>query len=94
MSVPPLLLDLLIEPAGKRRVHLWLPLLLLWPLALVFGGLALAASAVADAVLLAMGRPDHHYTALLAKGFALLAETRGTVISFSNERTTVHMTVK
>jgi hypothetical protein len=94
MSVPPLVLDLRVAPAGKRPVRLWLPLVLLWPVGLVAGALGLAIAAVLDAVSLAAGRPYHSYTVLLVRALGTLGETRGTVISFSNEKTTVHVTVQ
>ena len=37
MKVPPLLLDLTVVSPRRRPLHLWLPLVLLWPLALVLG---------------------------------------------------------
>jgi len=93
MKVPPLLLDLTVVSPRRRPLHLWLPLVLLWPLALVLGALALLIAVVTDGVLLALGRRYHHYTILLVRSFAVLCETRGTVIRFSNETTAVDMTV-
>jgi hypothetical protein len=45
-------------------------------------------------VLFALGRHFHRYTVLLVRACAVLGETRGTVISFSNEKTAVDMTVQ
>jgi hypothetical protein len=94
MNVPPLILDLRVAPSDRRPVHLWLPLFLLWPLALVVGVLALAVALVADGVLFALRRRYHHNTVLLVRSCALLGETRGTVICFSNANTAVDLTVK
>ena len=94
MNVPPLVLDLRVVRPERRPVHLWLPLFLLWPLALVLGVLALVLTIVADGVLFVLGRRYHHYTILLVRSFATLGETRGMVIRFSNEKTAVDMTVQ
>ena len=94
MNVPPLVLDLKVVRPERRPVHLWLPLFLLWPLALALGVLALALTIVADGVLLVLGRRYHHYTVLLVRSFATLGETRGMVIRFSNQKTAVDMTVQ
>jgi hypothetical protein len=94
MSVPPMVLDLKVASSGRRPVHLWLPLFLLWPLALVFGVLALVLTLVADGVLFALGRRYHHNTVLLVRAFEALGETRGMAIRFSNEKTAVDMTVQ
>lgn len=94
MNVPPLVLDLKVVRPERRPVRLWLPLFLLWPLALVLGVLALLFTMVADGVLLVLGRRYHHYTILLVRSFATLGETRGMVIRFSNEETAVDMTVQ
>jgi len=93
MSLPPMILDLRVASPDRRPVHLWLPLFLLWPFALLLGVLALGVALVADVVLLLRGRRYHHYAVLLARSFAVLGETRGTVIRFSNEKTAVDMTV-
>jgi hypothetical protein len=94
MNVPPAVLDLRVVRPERRPVRLWLPLFLLWPLALVLGVLALVAAIVADAVLLVLGRHYHHYTVLLLRSLETLGETRGMVIRFSNEKTAVDMTVQ
>ena len=94
MSVPPMVLELRIASSDRRPVHLWLPLFLLWPLALVIGVLALAFTIVADVVLFLLGRRYHRYSVLLVRSFEALGETRGTVIRFSNQKTAVDMTVQ
>ena len=94
MNVPPLVLDLRVVRPERRPVRLWLPLFLLWPLALVLGVVALLFTIVADAVLFVLGRRYHHYTVLLVRSFATLGETRGMVIRFSNGKTAVDMTVQ
>jgi hypothetical protein len=100
MKVPPLVLHLTVVSPRRRPMRLWLPLVLLWPLALVLGALALVLGALAlvvavvtDGLLLALGRRYHHYTILLVRSLAALCETRGTVIRFSNATTAVDMTV-
>jgi hypothetical protein len=93
MKCPPLVLHLAVISPRRRPVRLWLPVVLLWPLALVLGALALVVAIVTDGLLLALGRRYHHYTVLLVRSFAVLCETRGTVIRFSNATTAVDMTV-
>ena len=93
MNVPPMILDLTVASSDRRPVHLWLPLFLLWPLALALGVLALALTIDVDGVLFLLGRRYHHYTALLVRSCEALGETRGMVIRFSNKKTAVDMTV-
>jgi hypothetical protein len=94
MNVPPMILDLKVASSARRPVHLWLPLFLLWPLAVALGVVALAVAVVVDAVLLLVGRRYHRYTVLMMRSFAAISETRGMVIRFSNEKTAVDMTVQ
>jgi hypothetical protein len=94
MNVPPMVLDLKVASSTRRPVHLWLPLFLLWPLALALAVVALALAVVVDAVLLLVGRRYHHYILLLVRSFEAISETRGMVIRFSNEKTAVDMTVQ
>ena len=93
MNMPPMILDLTVVSSNRRPVHQWLPLFLLWPLALVVAVLALVLTIVADVVLFLLGRRYHHYTVLLVRSFEALGETRGMVIRFSNQKTAVDMTV-
>ena len=92
MSVPPLVLDLRVAQADRRPFHLWLPLFLLWPLALVAFVVAVVVAAVLDAVALATGRP-HRTTAFVIGMVAALSESSGTELDIENEKTTVHLTV-
>ena len=86
MNVPPAILHLVAARPGRRSVRLWLPLFLLWPLALALGVLALPVAIVADVVLLLLGRRYYHYTILLARIFALFGETRGMDIRINSEQ--------
>jgi hypothetical protein len=94
MSLPPAVLALSVARAQRRPVRLWLPLFLLWPLALVLGAVALAFAAVADAALFVAGRRYHHYTVLLVKSLAALGDARGTVVHVRNETSAVDLTVR
>jgi hypothetical protein len=94
MKLPPMILDLTVASSRRRPLHVWLPLFLLWPLALVLGVVALVFTIVADVVLFLLGRRYHHYTALLVHAFVTVGETRGMVIRFNNQKTTVDMTVQ
>jgi hypothetical protein len=93
MNAPPAILDLRVEKPAERPVHLWLPLFLLWPLALALALLALVLTLLADAVLFILGQHYHHYTILLARSFAALGATRGMVIRINDGQTAVDMTV-
>ena len=94
MNLPPVVLDLRVVRPERRPIRLWLPLFLLWPLALVLGVVALLFTIVTDAVLFVLGRSYHHYTVLLMRSFATLGGTRGMAIRFSNTKTAVDMTVQ
>ena len=65
----------------------------LWPLLVLLGLLAVAVAAVADAVLLAMGRP-HRLTAFVVGCFEALGETRGMEVTIDNKSHTVGVTVR
>ena len=93
MTVPPAILHLVVARPERRPVRLWLPLFLLWPLALALGVLALPVAIVADVVLFLLGRRYHHYTTLLARVFALVVETRGTVIRIDGESETFNLSL-
>lgn len=92
--VPPYLIDVSFTANGNRRRHIWLPLILLWPLLLVLGVLALVFTILADVVLLALGQPYHRYTRLLIGCFALLPATRGTTVYVRNPRSLVDLTIR
>jgi hypothetical protein len=94
MNMPPAILDLRVAPADGRPIHVWLPLFLLWPVALVLGLLALVLTILTDVALLIQGRRYHHYTILVARSLAALTETRGTVIRVNDSKAAVHMTVR
>ena len=94
MNAPPAILDLTIAPSDGRRVHVWLPLFLLWPLALALGVLALVFTILADFVLIVVGQRYHHYTLLLVRSFEALCETRGMVIRVKDDKAAVDMTVQ
>lgn len=94
MKPPPAILDLTITPDDGRRIHLWLPLFLLWPLALLVIIPVLAVTIVTDLVLLIVGRRYHHYTLLVVRSLGVLCETRGMVLRFNDGKATVVMTVQ
>lgn len=94
MNAPPAILDLRIAPADRRPVHLWLPLFLLWPVALVLVVLSLVFTILTDVVLLVLGQRYHHYTVLLLRSCGVLFETRGMVIRIKDKNAAVDMTVQ
>ena len=85
MNAPPSVVDVHVAEPDGRRLHLWLPVFVLWPLLLLIGALVLVAAAVADAVLFAMGRP-HRLTAFVLGCFEAVGEMRGTEVVVDNER--------
>jgi len=93
VNLPPALLHLEVARPSRRPVRLWLPLFLLWPVALVLCALALVVGAVADVALFLLRRSYHHYTILLVRVFALVCATRGLVIRIDNPKETVNLTV-
>jgi hypothetical protein len=94
MNAPPAILDLTVIPADGHRVHVWLPLFLLWPLAIALGLIALVLTVLADFVLIVVGQRYHHYTFLLARSFAALGETRGMVVRVNDGENAVDLTVQ
>ncbi|NTU72120.1 MAG: hypothetical protein HGB10_09925 [Coriobacteriia bacterium] len=94
MMLPPAILDLEVAPPDRRRVRVWLPLFLLWPLALVLVVLALVCTVLTDFVLIVIGQRYHHYTVLLVRSLGVMCETRGMVVRINNGTTTVNMTVR
>ncbi len=94
MKMPPAILDLRVAPPDRRPVHVWLPLFLLWPLALILVLLALVVTVPVDFVLLVIGKPYHHYTILLLRACGVLCETHGMVIRVNDGKTDVDMTIQ
>jgi hypothetical protein len=94
MNMPPAILDLRVAPPDRRPVHVWLPLFLLWPLALIVIALALVVTVPVDFVLLVIGKEYHHYTILLLRACGVLCETHGMVIRVNDGKTAVDMTVQ
>ncbi|MCJ7795267.1 MAG: hypothetical protein MUQ56_00605 [Thermoleophilia bacterium] len=93
MNAPPAVVEVHVAEAGGRRLHLWLPVFVLWPLLVLVGGLAIAVAALADAVLFAMGRP-HRFTLFVLGCFDAVGETRGTQVFVENRSRTVDVTVR
>lgn len=94
MKIWPYVMDLAIgSPERERPVHVWLPLFLLWPLLALVALLGFAVTLVADAVLLLVGRPYHHYTVLVYRCLELIAETRGLMVRVNSEEHVVDMTL-
>lgn len=93
MKAPPVVVDVRVAEEGGRRLHLWLPVFLLWPLLLLVGVLVVVVAAVADAVFLAMARPSH-LTAFVLGCFAAVGEMRGTEVSVDGRSRKVGVTVR
>ncbi len=93
MTMPPMVVDIRVVSGGERKVRLWIPMFLLWPLVLVLVLLALVLTVLADIVLLLSRGPFHHSTRVLLAGLAAAAETRGLRISVDGPDTIVHVSV-
>jgi hypothetical protein len=92
MRIWPLVLDLTVEPVDAKRVHLWLPLFLLWPLFVVIAAFVLVLTVIADIVLFLVGRGYQGYTVLAWHVFGLFADTRGMHVRVNNQKACVRMT--
>jgi hypothetical protein len=92
MNVWPLFLDLTVEPADAKRVHLWLPLFLLWPLLAVLALIGLVLTLLVDIVLVLVGRGYQGYTVLLWRVLAMLGDTKGMRLRFNDKTAVVDMT--
>jgi len=93
MNAPPVVVDVRVAEAAGRKVHLWLPVFVLWPLLLLVGGLAIAAAVLVDAALFAMGRP-YRFTALVLGCFDAVGEARGTQVLIDSKGRSVDVTVR
>ena len=91
MNVPPAVLDVRVTPTDGTPFHLWLPLFLLWPLALALFVIALVLTILVDVVLLLLGQRYHHYTILVARSLAALSETRGMAICINDRKASVDL---
>ena len=76
--LPPMLIHVRVREPGTRGYHLWLPVLLLWPLLLPLVALLLIVTLLVDLALLISGTRYHHLTLLVLSSLRLLAEVRGT----------------
>jgi hypothetical protein len=79
MKVPPYLVAMRVVEQGRTKVRLWLPLFLLWPLALPLIVLTLLGTVIVDVCRLLDSR-KWAYTRLAVGVLGLLGETRGTEI--------------
>jgi len=93
MTMPPMVVNLRVVSGGERKVRLWIPMFLLWPLVLVLALLALVFTILADIVLLLSRGPFHHSTRVLLAALAAAVETRGLRISIDGPGTIVHVSV-
>ncbi len=94
MKLWPWLLDLTVgSPERERPLHLWLPIIIVWPILLFLLLVMFIVTVLVDFVLVVVGRPYHHYTLLVYRTFALLSDLRGMVVSVKDKDNTVDMTV-
>lgn len=93
LAVWPLVVRLRVATPGRRRVRLWIPAVLLWPLLLALAVLALVLTTLADLVLRLSGQPSCHATGLLWWSLGALAQCRGMRLSIENRTTCVRVAV-
>jgi len=76
----PLVIDVRVRArtTDQRRVRIWFPFFVLWPLLLLLVALVLVVSAIVDVALLLSGARYHRYTLLVLSSMRLLSQTRGT----------------
>lgn len=89
----PMLMRLKVDSPDHRRVRLWLPLFLLWPLLALLLAVPVIVAVVADVCLWLAGQEYHHYSVLLVRAVALLGETRGLVVRMNDGETAIDLTV-
>lgn len=93
MSLPPLLMRLRLESPGHRKVRLWLPLFLLWPVLVVLMLLALVVAVIADVVLFLVGHRYYRWTLLLIGSLDVLGQARGTRVLVNGNRSIVELAI-
>lgn len=94
MMVPPAFLTVKVVGQRRKRVRLWLPLFILWPLLLVLLVLALLITVLVDAALMATGRRSG-YTRFAVGCLNVLGATRGVEVSVVDSgNQTVAVTVR
>jgi hypothetical protein len=86
--MPPYLVAMRIVSEGRTKVRLWLPLFLLWPVALPLVLLTLLGTALVDGFNFVAGRKAA-YTRLAVGVLGILGETRGTEIFVEDAAHTV-----
>ncbi len=94
MRMPPAIFDLRVADSGKRPFRIWLPVFLLWPLAIVLFVLGFVVTILVDIVLVIFGQRFHGYTMFLLGCLDLLTETHGLTVYVRNENTYVDLTVR
>lgn len=88
MKLPPYLMAMRIVSDGRTKCHLWLPLFLLWPVALPFIVLTLLGTVIVDGFRLLAGHRGT-YTRLAVGVLGIVGETRGTEIFVEDDAHTV-----
>lgn len=91
--MPPSILRVRVLRPGRSPVRLWLPLFVLWPVALVLIVLSLVLTILADVLLTVLGRPYHRYTMLLLHSLLTLNATRGMTVSVRQQATAFDLTI-
>lgn len=88
MKMPPYFVAMRIVEQERTKFRVWLPLFLLWPLALPFVVLTLLGTALVDAFRFLAGRKGV-YTRLAVGVLGIVGETRGTEIFVQDSTHTV-----
>lgn len=93
MILPPLVIDVRIRQEDSRRIRIWLPLFLLWPLLLPLVVLVLSVTILADVACAVVGARYHHYTVFTLGVLQVFAELRGTRADIVTSDSLVHVVI-
>ena len=93
MNMPPAWLSIKVEKQRQKRVRLWLPLFILWPLILVLALLALLVAVVLDLVSRRIGKKNG-YARFIVGCLGVLAASRGAQVLVDGKEQTVALTVR
>lgn len=93
MILPPIVIDVEVRPTDGRRVRIWFPFFILWPLLLVIVLLVLVVTAVVDVAMWLAGARTYNLTRLLVGSLRLLADTRGTTAFVNSPSTFVNVRI-
>lgn len=93
MNIPPAWLSVKVERQQQKKVRIWLPLFILWPLILVLALLALLVAVILDLVSRRIGK-GNGYARFVIGCLGALAASRGVQVFVDGKEQTVALTVR